>query len=399
LRPRSASQIVTKGEMKTTTTETAKKTVATATRFIPINKPSLGEREKRAVQEVLDSGILTDASFDGGKNVREFERKLEAVVGVKHAIAVNSGTAALQTSLMAYSVKAGDEVIIPAFTFEATANVVVACSAKPVFADIQSDWTIDPRDVKKKITSRTKAIIPVHLYGYPVDLDEIRELAEANSIPVIEDAAESLGAEYKGRQTGRTKDAGCFSLYATKVITSGEGGAITTDDDALAEKLRMMRNHGMKDGYDTRILGYNFRMPEISAAIASVQMDRLSEFIGARRRNAAALTESIGGLAGVTMRQTKADRTHIWYLYTLYVAKNRDRLNERLRARSVGSSVYWKTPVNRMKLYEDLGYSGLKLPGVYDAVDHVLSLPVHPEVTDEQVRYIAAELRAALKDA
>lgn len=247
--------------------------------FIPINKPFLGEGEKRAVREVLDSGILTDASFEGGKYVREFERKLATHIGVKHAIAVNSGTASLQTSLMAFSVKPGDEVIIPAFTFEATANVVLACNAKPVFADIQTDYTIDPDDVRRKITKNTKAIIPVHLYGYSVDLDEIREIAQAHSIRVIEDAAESLGAEYKGRQIGQTDDTGCFSLYATKVITSGEGGAITTNDDGLAEKLRMMRNHGMKEGYDTRILGYNFRLPEVAAAMASVQMERLPEFI------------------------------------------------------------------------------------------------------------------------
>lgn len=365
--------------------------------FIPINKPVLGEKEKTAVRGVLDSGLLTDASFEGGKNVREFERKLASHVGVKHAIAVNSGTAALQTSLMAYNVKPGDEVVIPAFTFEATANVVVACSARPVFADIQSDYTIDPRDFKRKITKKTKAIIPVHLYGYPVDLDEIREIAEANSVRVIEDAAEALGAEYKGGQIGRTADSACFSLYATKVITSGEGGAITTDDDALAEKLRMMRNHGMKDGYDTRILGYNFRLPEVSAALASVQMDRLPEFIAARRRNAAALTESIAGLKGVEMRQTKADRKNIWYLYTLHVGKARDRVNEAMRAKGIGSSVYWKTPVNRMKLYQDMGCADAKLPRVYDAVEHVLSLPVHPEVTEEQVDYIARELKTALK--
>jgi dTDP-4-amino-4,6-dideoxygalactose transaminase len=364
--------------------------------FIPINKPVLGVREKKAVREVLDSGLLTDSSYEGGKYVRDFERKLASHLGVKHAVAVNSGTAALQTSLMAYNIKAGDEVIVPAFTFEATANVVIACSARPVFVDIQRDYTIDPADIKRKITKRTKAIIPVHLYGYPVDLDEIRETAEAHSVRVIEDAAESLGAEYRGRQTGWTDDAGCFSLYATKVITSGEGGAITTNDDALAEKLRMMRNHGMKEGYDTRILGYNYRLPEVAAAIACVQMDRLSEFIAARRRNAAALNESVAGLKGVAMRQTKTDRKHIWYLYTLHVEKERDRLNERLRARGIGSSIYWKTPVNRMKLYDDLGYAGAKLPGVYDAVDHVLSLPVHPEVTGEQIEYIASELKAAL---
>lgn len=365
--------------------------------FIPINKPALGDRERKAALSVLETGMLTDASYAGGKNVQDFEKKLASHIGVKHAIAVNSGTAALQTSLMAFNVKAGDEVIIPAFTFEATANVVLACNAKPVFADIQPDYTIDPKDIKKKITKRTKAIIPVHLYGYPVDLDEVREIAAAHSVRVVEDAAESLGAEYKGTQIGRTKDVGCFSLYATKVITSGEGGAITTDDDDLADKLRMMRNHGMRDGYDTRILGYNFRLPEMAAAIATVQMDRLSEFIRARRKNAKALDDLVSGLKGVSMRQTKADRKHIWYLYTLYIEKGRDKLNDALRANAVGSAVYWKTPVNKMPLYEEMGHGDLKLPMVYDAADHVLSLPVHPLVTEEEVVYIADQLKAALK--
>jgi perosamine synthetase len=359
----------------------------------------MDERETKAALEVLQSGILTDATFEGGKHVKEFERKLESYLGVKHVVAVNSGTAALQTSLMAYNVKAGDEVILPAFTFEATANVVIACSAKPVFADIQSDYTIDPADVRRKVTSKTKAIIPVHLYGYPVDLDEIREIARANSVPVIEDAAESMGADYKGTQTGYTDDAGCFSLYATKVITSGEGGAISTNDDGMADKLRMMRNHGMRDGYDTRILGYNYRLPEISAALASVQMDKLPGFIEARRRNAAALTDLTKGLKGVSMRQTKTDRKNIFYLYTLYIDKLRDRVHERLRAKGVGAAVYWKTPVNRMELYAGMGFGGLDLPGVYDAVDHVLSLPVHPGVTQEELEYIAAELATALRDA
>ena len=342
--------------------------------------------------------MLTDATFAGGKNVQEFERKLAKLVGARHAVAVNSGTAALQTSLMAYNVKEGDEVILPAFTFEATANVVIACSAKPVFADVQADYTIDPADVRRKVTGRTRAIIPVHLYGYPVDLDEVRDVARANSVRVIEDAAESLGAEYKGVQTGFTDDAGCFSLYATKVITSGEGGAITTNDDALAEKLRMMRNHGMKDGYDTRILGYNFRMPEVAAAIAAVQMDRLPGFIEARRRNARTLNELLSGVKGATMRQSKEDRKHIWYLYTLHIEKGRDKVHDRLRANNVGAAIYWKTPVNRMPLYEGMGFGGMDLPGVYDASDKVLSLPVHPGVTDEELHYIADQLKAALKE-
>ena len=359
----------------------------------------MDSREAAAVQEVVASGILTDASYAGGKRVQEFERKMESYLGVKHVVAVNSGTAALHTALMAYDIQAGDEVIVPAFTFEATANVVVACNAKPVFADIQADYTIDPADVKRKITKKTKAIIPVHVYGYPVDLDEIREVARANSVRVVEDAAESLGAEYKGRQTGNTEDAGCFSLYATKVITSGEGGAVSTNDDETADRLRMIRNHGMREGYDTRILGYNYRLPEMAAALASVQMDRLAEFVGARRKNAAALTEAIAGLEGASMNQTKTDRKNIFYLYTLRIESARDRVHERLRSKGVGAAVYWKTPVNRMPLYERMGYAGLELPGVYDASAHALSLPVNPAVSPEEIDYIAAELRSALKEA
>jgi perosamine synthetase len=365
--------------------------------FIAINKPVLGEKEKKATMAVMESGMLTDASYAGGKYVQEFEKKLAAHIGAKHAIAVNSGTASLQTSLMAYNIKQGDEVILPSFTFESTANVVLACSAKPVFADVQSDYTIDPKDIKKKITKKTKAIMPVHLYGYPVDLDEIKEIARASSIPVIEDAAESLGAEYKGEQIGRTKDTACFSLYATKVITSGEGGAITTDDDDLADKLRMMRNHGMRDGYDTRILGYNFRLPEVAAAVASVQMDRLPEFIEARSKNVRALNDQVEDFKGVSFRQTKKDRTHIWYLYTLHLDKKRDKVHDALRSKNVGCAVYWKTPVNKMPLYADMGYGDLKLPNVYDASDHVLSLPVHPLVTGEDIDYIADQLKASLK--
>jgi dTDP-4-amino-4,6-dideoxygalactose transaminase len=213
-------------------------------KFIPINIPLLGKEEKEAVQAVLDSGALTNASYEGGKYVREFEAKLKAKVRTKHAIAVSSGTAALHTSLVAYGIGTGDEVIVPAFTFEATANVVLACGARPVFADIKDDYNIDPGDVRKKLGRKTKAIIPVDVYGYPADLDEIGEMAEKSGVKVIEDAAESLGAEYRGRPAGKTDQAGCFSLYATKVITSGEGGAITTDDDEFADKVRLVGTTG-----------------------------------------------------------------------------------------------------------------------------------------------------------
>jgi perosamine synthetase len=366
-------------------------------KFIPINIPLLGKEEKDAVQAVLDSGLLTNASYEGGKYVKEFEGKLEAKVRTKHAIAVNSGTAALHTSLVAYGIGQGDEVIVPAFTFEATANVVLACGAKPVFADIKEDYNIDPRDVRKKVGRKTKAIIPVDVYGYPADLDEIREIADGSSIKVIEDAAESLGAEYHLRPAGKTDHAGCFSLYATKVITSGEGGAITTDDDEFADLARMVRNHGMREGYDTRVLGLNYRMPELLAAIASVQMDRLDGYIAARRKNSKALTELITPLKGVELRQDSTDRKHVWYLYTTFIAKKRDEVRQRLRARGVGAAAYWELPVNRMPLYKDLGFGGLKLPMAESAAGHVLSLPVHPGVKAQELEFVAAEFLKAVR--
>jgi len=366
-------------------------------KFIPINIPLLGKEEKDAAMEVLDSGMLTNASYEGGKFVKEFEGKLKARIGTKHAMAVNSGTAALHTSLAAYGIGPGDEVIVPAFTFEATANVVLACGAKPVFADIKEDYNIDPEDVRKKVGKKTKAIIPVDVYGYPADLDEVREIADKSSLKVIEDAAESLGAEYRGRPTGKTDHSGCFSLYATKVITSGEGGAITTDDDEFADRVRLVRNHGMQEGYDTRVLGFNYRMPEIAAAIASVQMDRLDAYIAARRKNSRVLTESISSLKGVELRQGSNDRTHVWYLYTVFVAKRRDQIMEKLRARGVGAAAYWETPVNRMPIYKKLGYAGLNLPMALSAAGHVLSLPVHPAVSEEEIEFVAEEFVKAVK--
>ena len=366
-------------------------------KFIPINIPLLGKEEKEAVMEVLDSGLLTNASYGGGKFVREFEGKLRAKVGTKHAMAVNSGTAALHTSLVAYGIGPGDEVIVPAFTFEATANVVLACGAKPVFADIKEDYNIDPDDVRKKVGKKTKAIIPVDVYGYPADLDEVREVADKHSIKVIEDAAESLGAEYRGRPTGKTDHSGCFSLYATKVITSGEGGAITTDDDEFADRVRLVRNHGMQEGYDTRVLGFNYRMPEVAAAMASVQMGRLDTYIEARRKNSRALTEEISRLKGVELRQESSDRKHVWYLYTVFLAKGRDQVMQKLRARGVGAAAYWETPVNRMPLYKRLGYAGLPLPMALSAAGHVLSLPVHPGVSEEEIQFVADEFVKAVK--
>jgi perosamine synthetase len=363
--------------------------------YIAINKPLLGEEEKRAVEDVLSTGKLTDASKEGGKYVREFEGKVSKLVRSKHVVAVNSGTAALHTTLMALGVNRGDEVVLPSFTFVATANVVLACGAKPVFVDIKKDYNMDPRAFKRSLTRRTKAVIPVHLYGYPADMDEIREVAEARGVAVIEDAAESLGAVYKGTQTGKLSDAGCFSLYATKVVTSGEGGAISTDDDELAERLRLVRNHGMVHGYDSRILGFNYRLPELNAAIASVQMDKLGGFIKKRSRNANYLTERIGSMKGVEFTQDAGDRTHVYYLYTLHLSRRRDVILKALNDSRIGAAVYFRIPVHKTPLYDRLGFGRKALKVTEEASAHVLSLPVHPGITEAEMEMVADQFLKA----
>jgi dTDP-4-amino-4,6-dideoxygalactose transaminase len=268
---------------------------------------------------------------------------------------------------------------------------VLACGARPVFVDTKEDYNIDPDQVWKAITRKTKAVIPVHLYGYPANMDEIREIADRHSVAVIEDAAESLGAEYKGTQTGALSDLGCFSLYATKVVTSGEGGAISTNDDRLADKVKQVRNHGMVHGYDTRSLGYNFRMPEIQAAIASAQMGRLSGFLSTRRRNAAHLTDRISSLQGVKLTQVSPDRTHVWYLYTLHLKKKRNEILERLNSAGIGAAVYFRTPVHKTQLYRRLRYSKKRLPITENSATHVISLPVHPAVSLQDISRVGDE--------
>jgi dTDP-4-amino-4,6-dideoxygalactose transaminase len=365
--------------------------------MIPINRPILGEEEHAAVEHVLATGMLVNASYEGGEQVRAFEGKVRRLVGSKHVVAVNSGTAALHTALMALGIGPGDEVVIPSFTFLATANVVLACGAKPVFVDILDDYNMDPAAFRKAITKRTKAVIPVHIYGYPADMDEIREIAASRSIRVIEDAAESLGATYKGTQTGKLSDAGCFSLYATKVVTSGEGGAISTDDDELADLLRLVRNHGQVHGYDSRHLGFNYRLPEMSAAIASVQMDKLDGFLKARARNARFLNERVASLDGVKFTQNAEDRTHVFYLYTLYLRKNREKVRLALNTAGVGAAVYWHIPVHKTPLYARLGYGRKTLKKTEAAASHVLSLPVYPGLSGTDLQTVAEQFTKVAK--
>jgi dTDP-4-amino-4,6-dideoxygalactose transaminase len=358
---------------------------------IPINRPQLGEEEKQEVLAVVEENALTSSARDGGKRVRDFESLLKDYLGCRHVIAVNSGTAALHAALLAAGVGPGDEVLLPSFTFVATANAVVAAGAKPVFVDIdKNDYTISVSDMKAKTTRKTKAVIPVHLYGHPCDMGAIEELAEKKSLAVIEDACQSLGSTYRKKQTGTLGAMGCFSLYASKVLTSGEGGAIATDDSRLAEKLKTIRNHGMVKGYDTRVLGLNLRLPELAAAIAKVQMKKLPAMLAARRKNAEQLS---GLLKGVALPQEDADRRFNWYLYTVCFAAgaDRDAAKKRLQEEGIGATVYYDPPVHRTPFYKKLG---ARLPATDWCARRVLSLPVHPGVGEEDVMKIARTLDA-----
>lgn len=366
---------------------------------IPINKPWIDEQEKKEVIAVLDENALTTASRDGGKRVRDFESQLKSYLGVKHVLAVNSGTAALHAALLAAGIKHGDEVLLPSFTFVATANAVVAAGATPIFIDVKKDdYTMDPADLGSKITEKSKVIIPVHLYGHPADIDEISELAKKHSLDVIEDACQSLGSTYRKKQTGTFGSMGCFSMYASKVLTAGEGGAIATDSDELADKIKMIRNHGMVEGYDTRVLGLNLRLPELSAAVAKVQMQKLARMLELRRRNAEALSKMLNPVSarrGLRLPQEASEKKFNWYLYTIAL-DDRDTIKNALIKNNIGATVYYSPPVHRTPYYMQVA-PGTKVPVTEWCAEHVLSLPVHPQVTESNIDRIAQSLTSFLE--
>ena len=360
---------------------------------IAINVPFLGEEEIIAITSILKDGILTSSANLGGKYVQSFEKSTSLFIKSKYVVAVNSGTAALQAALYALDIKKGDEVLIPSFTFIATANSVMSTGAKPVFVDIlRENYTMDPEDLKKKITKKTKAIIPVHLYGNIAFIDKIAEIAKKHNLPIIEDSAQSLGSTYKGKHAGTFCDLGCWSMYPSKVMTSGEGGFIATNNKKLWDKLLMIRNHGMVDGYETRTFGLNLRLPEISAAIASIQLKKLPDFLKTRQKNADLLSKLISDLDISLPHQRNYERVN-WYLYTIAVSK-RDKILKKLNSKGIGASSYYTIPVHKTQLYKQK----IKLPETEWASSHVLSMPIHPKVTTTNIEFIAKTFRDIINE-
>lgn len=358
--------------------------------MIPISKPYIGAEEKQAVLEVLDSGMLVQ-----GARTARLEERFAEVCGTGHAVAVASGTAALHMALLAHSIGPGDEVITTPFTFIASINSILYTGARPVFVDIDAEtYNIDPSLIEAAITPRTKAIMPVHLYGYPCDMDRIMDLASRYHLTVIEDAAQAIGAEYAGRRAG-SFGTGCFSLYATKNIMSGEGGMITTNDGDIAQKCRMLRNHGMQRRYYHDILGYNLRMTDLHAAIGLAQIERLEEFTARRRANAVYLNEHITNPRIITP-QVREGYAHVWHQYTVRLnqpdadgGKHRDEAVQRLNAAGVGTGIFYPLPAYKQAYIGELGITPPCLPVTEHTTQTVFSLPVHPLLSESDLETIA----------
>lgn len=356
--------------------------------MIPVATPIIDEEEIQEVIKVLKSGFIAQ-----GPRVAEFEEKFAAYVGTEHAVATSSGTTALHLALLAAGVGKGDEVITTPFSFAATANAALYVGATPVFADIDPlTYNIDPERIEELITPSTRAIIPVHLYGQPADMDPIMDLAADHDILVIEDAAQAHGAEYHGRKVGSMGDAACFSFYPTKNITTGEGGIITTDDDEIAEMARILRAHGETERYRHTYLGYNFRMTDISAAIGIAQLGKLEEFNSRRIENAAYLTSQLEDLEGVSTPHIAEGVRHVFHQYTLRVPGSRDELMGFLNERGVGTGIHYPRPIYRQELYQRMGFDA-RCPVSEAAAAEVLSIPVHPALTSEELETVADTVR------
>jgi len=367
--------------------------------LIPINLPEIGEEEIEAVVKVMRNGSLTNA-LGAGPMVTKFEKNYAKFMGVKHAVAVNSGTAALHSAVVAAGVKQGDEVILPSFTFVATAEAVVLAGGKPVFTDIDPEtFNVSSVEIEKNVTEKTKAILPVDLYGLSADIKPIKKIAANHCLAVIEDAAQAHGATYAGKPVGIFSEAACWSLYASKNITTGEGGIVTTDSDKMAKTLRLIRTHGEKAKYASIMLGHNYRMSEIQAAIGSVQLEKLPAFLAKRRKNAKRLTEILGKTQRLQLPKETKDRRHSWYLYTVRLKDGdqtrRNKILDELKKKGIGAAAYYMHPIHTMPYYREIT-GERKLPETEKAANQVFSLPIHPDVTEAQIDYIGKSLLALL---
>jgi dTDP-4-amino-4,6-dideoxygalactose transaminase len=374
-------------------------------RYVNVAEPIFGDEEFENVEEVLESGYLKQ-----GEYVETFERRWADLVDVDHAIAVTNGTVAIQLALNAIGLEPGDEVIVPSLTFGSTATAVVHQGGVPVFGDIDREiYTLDHTDLERCLSERTVAVMPVHLYGHPAEMDEILAFADEHGLSVIEDAAQAHGAVYRGETVGSIGDVGCFSFYATKNVTTGEGGIVTTDDNEIASKLRTLRNHGLK-GRDTHVkLGYNYRMSNVHGAIGAAQVNRLEEFNSRRSEASEQLREKLSDVSWLKPATVRdyVDHAYFWAPFEVQeeaIDMTGKEVWKALKDRGVETRHRYTTPLYRQPVFaEHRGfnsefpwsenehnhdYANLDLPNVEEVVGRTLGFPNRPNITDEELEYV-----------
>jgi dTDP-4-amino-4,6-dideoxygalactose transaminase len=364
-------------------------------RKVPIAQVAFDQRELKAVQRVLKSGSLR-----AGHVTEDFEKRFAAATGARYAVAVSSGTAALYLACRAL-LRPGEEAIVPDFTFVATAAMVAAVGAKPIFADVDPEtFTLNPKDAERRITKRTRALVPVHLYGQPADMAGLSRVARRHGLRVIWDAAQAHGAQFRGRDVGSFPDAVCYSFYPSKNMTTGEGGMITTSDAALARELRLLRSHGEESRYRHVRLGYNFRSTDIASAIGCVQLAKLPAAIWARQRNGAALARGLAGIPGIALPKIAPGVSHAFNLFTVQLdprqaGMSREEFLQALRERGIEAAVHYPLPLHRQPIFR--GYGGDRdCPVSARLARSVLSLPVHPGLSKRDLQAIVQSVREIL---
>lgn len=355
------------------------------------------QAQYRALQGEIDAamaGVVRAAQFVLGPEVHALEREIAGYCGVRHALSVASGTDALHLALRAAEIGAGDEVITTPFTFIATAGAISQTGARPVFVDIdRATFNLDPALVEAALTPRTRAVLPVHLYGQPAHLAPLRELCRKRDLILIEDCAQSFGAEYGGRKSGAYGDIGCFSFYPSKNLGAyGDGGMVVTDDDRMAERVRRLRDHGRIEGYRHGVVGYNSRLDEIQAAVLRVKLRRLDEYNRRRRENAQRYTERLRG-AGIALPVEDGKGLHVYHQYTVRAGR-RDEIRNALSAAGIASAIYYPIPLHRQAVYANQ-YWGIRFPQAEAAAEEVLSLPMYPELSEQQIDEVAQAVRQA----
>jgi dTDP-4-amino-4,6-dideoxygalactose transaminase len=351
------------------------------------------ETIKDRIDEGL-KGVFKKGNFILGEEEKEFEVQFAKYCDAKYAIGVNSGTDALYLALGALDISVGDEVIIPTFTFIATALCISYTGAKPVFVDIEDEtYNIDPQKLEEVITDKTKAIIPVHLYGQPANMGEIISIAQKHNIAVVEDACQAHGATYGGKKTGSLGDIGCFSFYPTKSLGAfGDGGIVVTDSDEINKKIQMLRDYGRKDRYQHKIKGYNSRLDTVQAVILSAKLDYLDQWNQMRNEHAAYYFELLNGASGITVPVIKNDRTHVFQTFAVRVS-DRDRVLDGMKDKGIGVLIHYPIPVHLQEAYADLGYKEGDFPVSEQVANEVLSLPMFPHMNKDQIEYVCASLK------